>query len=127
MSNFNSQHNCAVWVDIPVADLDRARAFYAAVLGKKVHQEKFNDFSFCVLDHQDGNGGCLIPKPAEVSTVGILVYLNVDGRIRAAVAEVERHGGKIIEPIHSIGPHGFRTIIHDSEGNRLALHSMTDQ
>jgi uncharacterized protein len=36
MSDFNSQHNRAVWFDIPVADLDRAAAFYGAVLAVKV-------------------------------------------------------------------------------------------
>jgi hypothetical protein len=28
-----------------------------------------------------------------------------------------------LEPKHSIGPHGFRAIVLDSEGNRIALHS----
>ena len=28
MSDLNSLHNRAVWFDIPVADLDRAAAFY---------------------------------------------------------------------------------------------------
>jgi len=56
MSDFNSQHNRAVWFDIPVADLDRARAFYAAVLGIEVHKEKFDAMEFCVLDHDsEGN------------------------------------------------------------------------
>ena len=27
---------------------------------------------------------------------------------------------------HAIGPHGFRALIRDSEGNRIALHSNTD-
>ena len=31
--------------------------------------------------------------------------------------------GKVLESKHQIGPHGFRTVILDSEGNRLALHS----
>jgi len=30
MSDMNSLHNRAVWFDIPVANLDRASAFYAA-------------------------------------------------------------------------------------------------
>ncbi|SVD94687.1 uncharacterized protein METZ01_LOCUS447541 [marine metagenome] len=30
------------------------------------------------------------------------------------------------EGIHSIGPHGFRAVALDSEGNRVALHSNTD-
>jgi predicted enzyme related to lactoylglutathione lyase len=40
-----------VWFDIPVADLDRAIAFYAAVLGVKVHKERLENFSMGVLEH----------------------------------------------------------------------------
>ena len=128
MSDLNSKHNRLVWFDIPVADLDRSRAFYAAVLGIAVHREKFGDFDFCVLDHADGNGGCLIKEPASISANGgILCYLNVDGRIRDAVEQVAKNGGKVVQPTHPIGPHGFRAIVHDSEGNRIALHSTSDQ
>ncbi len=127
MSDLNSLHNRAVWFDIPVADLDRASSFYATVLAIPVHQQQFEQFKFAVLDHKEGNGGCLVLKEREISsTQGILVYLNVDQRIRQAVSLVEGVGGKILEPIHSIGPHGFRALILDSEGNRLALHSQTD-
>ncbi|MEO8497601.1 MAG: VOC family protein [Planctomycetota bacterium] len=127
MSDFNSKNNRAVWFDIPVADLDRATNFYAKVLAIGVSKEKFNDFEFSVLHHQDGNGGCLVPHPDLISsTGGILVYLNANGRIRDAVAQVPEHGGKIVEEIHSIGPHGFRAVILDSEGNRVALHSETE-
>ena len=62
MGDLNSKINRVVWVDIPVVDLERAAGFYAAVLGIKVHREQYGDFSFCVLDHQDGNGGC-VPSP----------------------------------------------------------------
>lgn len=127
MSDLNSAHNRAVWIDIPVADLDRAQKFYAAVLGIQVHRESFNDFTFCVLDHKDGNGGCLVVKPEEISTAGILVYLNANGRIQEAVRLVAANGGSVLQPIHSIGPHGFRAVITDSEGNRVALHSNTDE
>lgn len=127
MSDFNSQNNRAVWFDIPVADLDRATTFYEAVLAIPIHREKFGDFDFCVLDHKDGNGGCLVPKPDEIAANGgILLYLNVEGRIQDAASKVEPNGGTMVEGVHSIGPHGFRTIIQDSEGNRLALHSNSD-
>lgn len=126
MSDFNSTNNRVVWVDIPVADLDRAQKFYAAVLGIKVHRQSFNNVDFCVLDHQDGNGGCLVIKPEEVSATGSLIYLNVDGRIKDAVRQVDANGGSVLEPPHSIGPHGFRAVIKDSEGNRVALHARTD-
>lgn len=127
MSDLNSTQNRAVWFDIPVADLDRAAAFYRGVLGVGVQREQFNDFAFCVIEHHDGNGGCLVPKAGEIrSDGGILLYLNVDGRMRDALGRVESLGGKVLEPAHAIGPHGWRAIILDSEGNRLALHSTKD-
>ena len=127
MSNFNSEKNRVVWVDIPVTDLERASAFYRKVLAIKVDTMEFGGFKIAILDHQDGNGGCLIPSPdVPVSDHGILIYHNVDGRIRAAVAEVQGAGGSVLDDVHPIGPHGFRAIIRDSEGNRVALHSPTD-
>lgn len=122
MSDVNGM-NRAVWLDIPVADLDRAIAFYAAVLAIQVHRERFESFDFAVLEHAGGNGGCLIVDPGAVTRGGILVYFNTEGRIRDAVAEVERHGGQVLQDTHSIGPHGYRAIVLDSEGNRIALHS----
>jgi len=127
MSDFNSQNNWAVWFDIPVSDLGRAVKFYSAVLDVKVSQEKFEDFEFGVLEHEQGNGGCLVPKADEItSTSGILLYLNVDGRLQDAVSKVESQGGQIVQAVHSIGPHGFRSIVLDSEGNRIVLHSSSD-
>ncbi len=127
MGDFNSQKNRAVWFDIPIADLDWAVSFYSKVLAVGVSKEKFEEFEFGVLHHEDGNGGCLVPHPDQItSTGGILVYLNVNGRIRDAVAQVTEHGGKIVQETHSIGPHGFRALILDSEGNRVALHSESD-
>ncbi|MEO8305696.1 MAG: VOC family protein [Betaproteobacteria bacterium] len=127
MSDMNTLHNRAVWFDIPVADLDRAAAFYRAVLAIDVQKQEFDGFAFCFLAHDQGNGGCLVPGAAEISsTGGILVYLNVDRRIRAAMVEVEKRGGKVQKPVHPIGPHGFRAIVQDSEGNRIALHSTVD-
>ena len=127
MSETNSNINRAVWFDIPVADLDRAAGFYAAVLGIAVHKEECDGMSFCVLEHQDGNGGCLVENKTEIAAdKGLLVYLNVDNRIRDAVAQVSPHGGQVTQEIHAIGPYGYRSIVLDSEGNRIALHSTVD-
>jgi predicted enzyme related to lactoylglutathione lyase len=127
MSDLNAAQNRLVWFDIPVADLERAAAFYRGVLGVGVHVETSPGYSFAVLEHKDGNGGCLVPKAGEISAnAGILVYLNVNGRMRDAVRHVETLGGRIVEPPRSMGPHGFRAIVVDSEGNRIALHAATD-
>jgi hypothetical protein len=52
--------------------------------------------------------------------------MNVHGRIRDAVAKCTELGGELINNVHAIGPHGFRAIVRDSEGNRIALHSEVD-
>jgi len=127
MSETNKQTNRAVWFDIPVADLERSANFYRAVLGISVQIEGGGGFTFGVLEHDEGNGGCLVPDAEGVNRDGgVLLYLNVDGRIRDAVAKAKEHGGEVVEDVHSVGPHGVRAILRDSEGNRIALHSHAD-
>jgi len=46
-----------------------------------------------------------------------------NGRLDEAIATVEPNGGKIVQPKDAIGPNGFRAVVMDSEGNRIALHS----
>lgn len=119
--------NRVVWFDIPVVDLDRAARFYRSVLDITVDKKKYGEVSFCILEHNEGIGGCLVVKAEEVSAdKGILMYMNVDGRIKDAVSQVAKHDGKIVDDIHAIGPYGFRAIVLDSEGNRIVLHSETD-
>lgn len=99
MSESSADRNERVgWVDIPVADVERAAKFYRAVLAIGVEVETFGEQQVGILQHGPGNGGCLV-KP---------------------------QGGEVLEDVNSIGPHGFRAVIVDSEGNRVALHSNVD-
>jgi predicted enzyme related to lactoylglutathione lyase len=118
--------NQIVWVDIPVQDLDRAMRFYSAVLGSPVSKQEYPGMAIGLLPGADGDvSGCLFRREDErPSDRGILVYLNAQGRLDEAIAAVERNGGKVLQAKHPIGPRGFRAVILDSEGNRLALHSM---
>ena len=120
--------NTFVWVDIPVTDLDRAIAFYSAVTGKPVDKIGGPGFNFGLFKHEGNQvGGCLIESEEGVapSLFGPLVYLDASGRLDAAVTAAEQGGGKVLKAKHSIAPNGFRAVIADSEGNRIALHSMT--
>jgi predicted enzyme related to lactoylglutathione lyase len=120
--------NKIVWVDIPVSDLDRAIGFYSAVLDVKIAREKGPGFDLGVLPHEGDNvGGCLY-KPDDGNKPtggGPLIYLDASGRLKDAVRAVTASGGKVVHDIHGIGPHGFRAVVMDTEGNRIALHSMT--
>jgi predicted enzyme related to lactoylglutathione lyase len=120
--------NQIVWFDVPVTDLDRAIRFYSAVLGAPPHKHEMEGMKFAVFAHAENEmSGCLIPgSPGDTnkpSSKGPLLYFNCQGRLDQAVAAVEPNGGKILQPKHPIGPYGFRAIVLDSEGNRIALHS----
>jgi predicted enzyme related to lactoylglutathione lyase len=121
--------NRVVWFDVPVTDLDRAIRFYSAVLGLAVRKEQMPGMEFGILPHVDGEvGGCLSPgcgdNENKPSLSGPLLYFNCEGRIDEAIAAVTPSGGKVLKPKHQIGPYGFRAVVADSEGNRIALHSM---
>jgi uncharacterized protein len=117
--------NQIVWCDIPVSELDRAVKFYSAVLGREVKKQDLPGTTIAVLPHDDGEvGGCLFESSEEKpSAQGVMIYLDAGGRLDEAIAAVTAHGGKILQPKHAIGPYGFRSVILDSEGNRVALHS----
>lgn len=114
-----------VWVDIPVADLPRAQRFYSAVFGREVSLEGGPGLQFALLPHgHDDVAGCLYVSDGDnaPSRTGPLIYLNVQGRMDAAVQAVSQFGGQVLQPPHPIGPHGTRAVVLDSEGNRVALH-----
>ena len=115
-----------VWVDIPISNLDRAIQFYTAVIGAQVTKEGGPGFAFGLLPHSGGDvGGCLYLPDADnaPSRVGPLIYLNAEGRLPQAIEAVTANGGHVLQAVHEIGPHGFRAIILDSEGNKMALHA----
>lgn len=117
-----------VWFDIPALDLDRAIQFYSAVLGAPVTKATVNEVALGFLPTEDGGQmGCIcVVKDFKPSADGVMIYLGVNGRLKAAVAAVRAHGGQVQTDVHSLGPHGFRAEVLDSEGNCIALHSMTE-
>jgi len=78
-----------------------------------------------VLPHagQDVAGCLVLSNTDSPSDHGPLLYFNCNKRLDEAIAGVEAYGGKVMKPKQSIAPHGWRAIVLDSEGNRIALHS----
>ena len=122
--------NTLCWTDIPVTNLDRAIKFYSAVLGNDVSKMSEAGFEYGLLPHEEQNSsGCLCVgsdsggSENKPSQNGPLIYLSVEGRLNDAVKAARANGGKVLQERQQIGPHGFRAIVVDSEGNRIALHS----
>jgi predicted enzyme related to lactoylglutathione lyase len=118
--------NKLVWVDIPVTKLDRAIRFYSAVLGTQVEKVEYPGMTIGSFPHKDGEvaGSLYVSETYKPSMNGPLVYLNVHGRLDDAIEAAAASGGKILQPKESMGPFGSRAIVVDTEGNRIALHSM---
>lgn len=118
-------HNI-VWFDVPVSDIDRAITFYSAVLNKNITKHVMPEGTIGILPHEgDLIGGCLTLTKDKISAGGPILYFNALGRLDQAAAAATANGGKVLKPKYSIGPHGFCVLVSDSEGNRIALHSMT--
>ena len=119
--------NAINWFEIPVKDFNKAKAFYETILGAKlqVMEAMGMKSAFFPADLQNGIGGCLMEGQGyEPSTKGSLVYLNGGDDLSIPLSKVEAAGGKILLPKTAIGPNGFLAHFTDTEGNKVALHSM---
>ena len=114
--------------EIPAADFSRAVAFYEGVLNVKLEicdcggQERMAFFP-CAENEKYG-GAVSQASGFRPGPDGTLIHLRVED-LDKALAEVEKHGGKILLPPTQIqSPDGGRfALFLDSEGNRLGLHS----
>ena len=118
--------NKIAWMDIPVGNLERAHEFYSKMLDLDFTIHEFGEMKFSLCPHVDNETAfSLVQEGHNFTPVknGPLVYLNVNGRMDEALKYVAENGGEVLNPKEQIGPYGFRAIIIDSEGNRMALHS----
>lgn len=120
--------NVAVWFELPVADLERAEAFYRAVFGHPLRRETCPDsglqMSIFDVPGAETKGALVKGEGFVPSADGALVYLNGGDDLSAPLERVNDAGGFVIMPKTPIGPYGFIALFSDSEGNRVGLHSM---
>ena len=120
--------NVINWFEIPAKNFERACAFYAQVLGGEIHPidgPTGTRMGFLPGTVQDSVGGAVVAGQGyEPSAKGSVVYLNGGEDLGVPLARVEAAGGKVILPKTPIGQNGFMAHFQDTEGNRVALHSM---
>lgn len=121
------------WFEIPVEDVDRAVAFYSAVLGCEFTVDDETGDTYPMFTAPDGDvfgalnlageypvGGDETPVRYEPSEAGLLVYLTVRD-VDEALEAVESAGGAV-RVGKQVAPDGATyAIINDPAGNRVGL------
>ena len=119
------------WFEIYVEDMQRAKAFYEAVLAVKLQKLESSApgiaemWALPMQQDAPGAAGALVkmaggPAGGGASTI---VYFTSDDCSRE-VARVAPNGGSVMKDKFSIGEYGFIALVNDTEGNIIGLHSM---
>ncbi|MBX2826565.1 MAG: VOC family protein [Flavobacteriaceae bacterium] len=123
--------NAINWFEIPVNDYERAKKFYSEVIGAEIadhHMDeqniKYGIFPYEMESHKVG-GAIYQMDGVKPSKDGSTVYLNGGDDLSIPLSRVESAGGTIVMPKTDIQENGFIAQFIDTEGNRVALHSMS--
>jgi len=127
MATVAAKTNIANWFEIPVKDLERATRFYEKVFDVKLTPEEMGGMKMAMfpfeMDGRGAAGSLMKAESYEPSHAGSVVYFSVDD-IGETLRRITANGGKLLMPKTSIGQYGVIAQYEDTEGNRLALHSM---
>ena len=125
--------NAISWFEIPATDLNRAQQFYETIFGTSLTALDLPNIKMRMFPLEDmmSVGGAIVDsggfhKPS--ATDGPLIYLNANPDVQMVLYIVEAAGGQIMVPKTMISPeYGFMAVIIDTEGNRIAFHSVPNQ
>ena len=118
------------WFEIPTTDINRAQKFYESIFGISMITMDLPNIQMRMFPIEDpmNIGGALVYnkdfyKPS--SSDGPLIYLNGNPDVQNILEKVEGAGGQVLVPKTEISPdYGHMAVILDTEGNRIALHSI---
>lgn len=111
--------------------MSRAQKFYETVLDIQmvvlpipVGMNDMQMMSFPWVENQRNSSGALVKmekmKPGQCGT---LVYFDCED-CSLEEGRVENAGGQVLQSKMAIGDYGFCSIVMDTEGNSIGLHSM---
>jgi predicted enzyme related to lactoylglutathione lyase len=129
------QPNPVVWFEIYVQDMQRAKAFYEAVLNTTLEKMPaptaemtmemwtFPSDQTTAQTSYGANGMLVKMEGFQPGGGGTLVYFGCQD-CAAAAARAASNGGTVVKEKTSIGQHGFFALACDTEGNMIGFHSM---
>ncbi|MBE0529032.1 MAG: VOC family protein [Thermoleophilia bacterium] len=121
--------NTIVWADIPVGDMDRARAFYSAVLQADVElMPGMDDVALLPMEPGDASGDLVKSDRATPGAGGVTIYLDSKGDPEGMLGRAVAAGGQVDMPVADMGEMvGFIGFFIDTEGNRVGVHAPANQ
>jgi len=125
MQNNTSTKHSINWFEIPVRDLAKAAAYYGDVLGRPLKQEVFGGIPHAIFAAEGDTAvtGALIEDAKRAPVAGgVTLYLDVSA-VQPAVERAVKAGGKVVQPLTDIGPHGTYALVADRDGNIVGLHA----
>lgn len=120
------------WIEIPVADIDRAAAFYRAIfeLGELARYDEVPATRIAVLRASEKSvqapGVSLVASPLHTPGKGGVIvnfHLGAHAALDHAIAIAIAHGGTLIQPPTADDEGQRYAVLQDSEGNPIALSS----
>ena len=115
------------WVEISVADMDRACKFYGSVLGVDFHRMEMGGFTYALFPTEDRfNAGALVKGPDRVpGGGGTLIYLDGSPDLAEILKKVAKAGGRVLMEKTLLSKEaGYAGLFLDSEGNSIGLQHM---
>ncbi len=115
------------WFEIPVSNMDRAKAFYEQVFDTQIAIHNLDGTIMGWFPGQDASAGApgslMFHEQYKPSHDGTLVYLICED-LSEELGRVKLAGGIVLQEKTMISPeHGYMGLFQDSEGNRIAVHS----
>ena len=121
------EYNPVGWFEIYVSDMPRARKFYETVFGftmEDMGMEGMEMWGFPGGMQASGATGALVKMEGiEPGGSGTMVYFVCED-CSVEAEHAAQNGGRLVQEKMSIGEHGFVSMVVDSEGNVIGLHSM---
>ena len=119
--------NPVVWFEIYVQNMGRAKAFYECVFAiqlEKLESPELEMWAFPMQEDGPGAMGALVRMEGCPSggNSTLIYFTCADCALEAERAK--ENGGRIFKDKFSIGQYGFISLVYDTEGNMIGLHSM---
>lgn len=121
------QVNPGCWFEIYVADMARAKSFYQGVFGgtlEKLANVEMEMWAFPMSMDKMGAAGALVKMEGmDPGGNSVIIYFSCED-CAVEEARVTKFGGRVQAAKMSIGQYGYISLVIDSEGNMIGLHSL---